>query len=551
MDFRALLQNRTVLIGLIAALVVIGALVIFVPMMSGGGGIQAKKEPVINKPLELFTTKNLGQALEVQALLAREGIKADRRNDGSKSTIYLESYTQSQRDRALLAIVKSGIMDEHTGLEVFDKGDFTSTKQDKKIRLARAINGELSRLIRKIPPIENASVFVSIPDSTIFTSMQKPVTATVQLTVPSGMKLGKEKIKAIKNLLLGSIQGLLVENISITDTNGNVYNSMISTEGKMLDMIEENDRYMKSKVQAQLDRLIGKGNYVVTVSTHLRQVPIEKSSIVYNPSSKTVLSEQKFVENLGDRTQDKNKLSQAVSSYIPANLPQNTSSSQNRNYTRSAQELQYGVTKTQIKEYQGTGIIEDISIAVTLENNAMPPSMTINEFKELVAKSASPKVSAQNVKVAFAETVKPFLASERPVQLPKPESSGNPWWIPVVFLGLALLGGLGFVLQRAKAEAGKHQHEIQDLKEFAQAQAQQIEQFNNATSQIMAQQQELKQTIVEEQQKVQQQVAAQPQPQQAPVAQVDTSFDDISLAAGQYDEEELGDYLKSWIEKED
>ncbi len=51
----------------------------------------------------------------------------------------------------LAAIVRSGIVDQHIGLEIFDNGDFTSTKEDKKnTRLARAINGELARLIRKI-----------------------------------------------------------------------------------------------------------------------------------------------------------------------------------------------------------------------------------------------------------------------------------------------------------------------------------------------------------------------------------------------------------------
>lgn len=71
-----------------------------------------------------------------------------------------------------MAIVQSGLMDQNVGLEVFDKGDFTSTKEDKKIRLTRAINGELSRLIKRIDGVENASVFISIPEQTMFTSMQ-------------------------------------------------------------------------------------------------------------------------------------------------------------------------------------------------------------------------------------------------------------------------------------------------------------------------------------------------------------------------------------------
>ena len=159
-----------------------------------------------------------------------------------------------------MTIVQSGLMDQNVGLEVFDKGDFTSTKEDKKIRLTRAINGELSRLIKRIDGVDNASVFISIPEQTMFTAMQKPVTATVQLVVPVGTKLDQLKVKAITNLLLGSVSGLEAENISISDTNGNVYHSIMNASDEMLARIEENDKYMQQKVQLQLDRRIGKGN---------------------------------------------------------------------------------------------------------------------------------------------------------------------------------------------------------------------------------------------------------------------------------------------------
>src|SRR5574344_1118695 len=230
MDFSKLLENKPLLYGIIGAVVVVLLLSITIGVVSSNKGASGEgivKEKLIKEPLDLLTTDNLGKAIEIQALLAREGITAERRLDGTKSTIYLKEYTSSQRDRALLAIVKSGLMDQNVGLEIFDKGDFTSTKEDKRIRLARAINGELARLIRKIPPIENASVFISIPEQSMFTAMQKPITATVQVTIPSGDKLDQLKVKAVTNLLLGSVTGLVAENISITDTNGNVYTSII------------------------------------------------------------------------------------------------------------------------------------------------------------------------------------------------------------------------------------------------------------------------------------------------------------------------------------
>ena len=158
---------------------------------------------------------------------------------------------------------------------MFDKGDFQSTKDDKRIRLMRAINGELAKLIRKIDPIDNAQVFISVPEQTMFSANQKPVTATVQVQLPPDRSLDPIKVKAIQNLLMGAVQGLKAENISITDTNGRVYASIIDGADDALAKIQENDSYMQQKVSAQLDRLVGKGNHVVTVSTFLTQAPVK------------------------------------------------------------------------------------------------------------------------------------------------------------------------------------------------------------------------------------------------------------------------------------
>ncbi len=548
MDFNKILENKPLVFGIIGGAVAVALLLSVVALFKptaaptpGGGKVSYEANKVIKEELELLTTDNIGKAIELQALLAREGIQAKRRAEGQKSTLYLEKYTQSERDRALLAIVKSGIMDEHMGLEIFDKGDFTSTKQDKKIRLARAINGELSRLIRKIPPIENASVFIAIPDSSLFTSKQSPITATVQVSIPSGTTLERDKVRAIKNLLMGSIPNLRIENISITDTNGTVYKSIESAEDNSITMTEENDQYMKSKVQAQLDKLIGPDKYVVTVSTFLRQIPVERSSVTYDPQNTAVATEQRFSEQLGDQSKDSSKLNQAASVYLPAGLPQGASSATNRNYGREAKELQYNVSQTQTTEYQKPGIIEDISIAVTIDQNALPASISTSELKGLIARAASPKVNPDNVTVVFSEDISPFLASEKPVQLPKPESSGNPWWTVAALLGIGLLAGLFFIMKRAKYEAQKHQKEIEALKKFNEEQSRQIQNFNNTTNQLLAQQTELKKALLEETQKINQN-------QQKSIPKLDTSIEEVAQKTSEYDEEEVGEYLKSWIE---
>lgn len=540
MNLQDLTQNKPLLYGIIGGLVVVLALVITLGItLSSKGDNAAKtvKEKVIKEPLDLLTTDNLGKAIEIQALLAREGIEIKRRVDGTKSTLYLEKYTMSTRDRALLAIVKSGLMDQNVGLEVFDKGDFTSTKEDKRIRLSRAINGELSRLIRKIPPIENASVLVSIPEQTMFAADQKPITATVQVVMPSGEKLDAMKVKAIKNLLLGTVNGLIAENISITDTNGNVYDSIVSADDDLLAKIQENDQYMQQKVKAQLDKLVGKGNYVATVSTYLRESPMDKSTIDFDPNKKTAVTEQTFSEGLGDQTRDSNKGISAVSVYLPNGLPANNAdSSQNRSYSRTARETQYGVAKIQTNEFLKPGVVEDISIAVTLEESSIPPNTTLEEMKVLIAKAASPKAKAENVEIAFTDSLDPFLAGDKPEALPKPDATGNPWWIAIALMLIGLAGGLKYLSGRIKAAQDKQKSEIEMLREKSAEQEKQLRDVNLKAAELIERQTQMAQGLIE-------------QRNQGGIPELNSTIAELTSDLEDFDDDAVAEHVKSWIEK--
>lgn len=566
-DLKQLTENKPLLVTMIISIVAIClVLVMGVAMLAGAGSSNANKsqdgqikkaEKIIkNDPITLFTTDNAGKALEVQALLAREQIKVTKVSNGSKMDLVLKEYTQDQRDQALLAIVKSGLLDEHTGLEIFDKGDFTSTKDDKKIRLIRAINGELARLIRKIPPIENAQVFVSIPEQTFFATDQKPITATVQITMPSGERLDNMKVKAISNLLLGAVHGLESENISITDTNGTVYNSIIGASDDAIAKIEENDKYMQSKVNAQLDKLVGKGSYIATVSTFLTQAPVEKSSILYNPDQKTAVSEQNFKENLGDNQSDNSSTGiNPVSVYVPSGVKTGVSagsSSQDRRYSRTASETQYGVSKTQINEYMGAGIIEEISIAVSIEENAIPTNMSLYELKTLIANAASPKVKPENVSIAFVESNSLVLAPDKENELPEVEESGNPWWVVGAMLLVGLILGLTHIGKKVKDEAKKQEEELEYLRQIAASQDEQLKTMTQQTSTLLAQQEQMSQNFIEQKnqyalalEQVKTAAAAAPQPKRGAL---DDALDELESDFNSMDEDEAVEKIKNWID---
>ena len=554
MDIQEITENKPLFYGIIGGVALLLVLIIMFSIIGASkkssGGADVTKEP-LKEDVNLLTTDNLGKAIEIQALLAKYDIAVSRKLDGTKSILYLKKgdcktgkkacYT-TDRDIALIQIVQSGLMDQNVGLEIFDKGDFTSTKEDKKIRLSRAINGELSRLIRRIDGIENASVFISIPEQTMFTSQQKPVTATVQISLSKdSSKLDQLKVKAITNLLLGSVNGLEAENIAITDTNGNTYHSIMNAEDEMLRRIEENDKYMSAKVSQQLDRLVGQGNYVATVSTFLRQAPVEKFTIDYDPERKASVTEQTFTEGLGDQTTDSNKNVNAVSVYLPNGLPNGSSdSSQNRNYSRSARETQFGVTKTQTNEYIKPGVIEEISIAVTLDKNALPTNTTLEELKELIAKAASPKVSSANVSIAFSDANDPYLASDRPANLPKPDETGNPWWLAVMLCAIGMVLIFRVVSKKVREAEEENKREVEMLRQKNTMQEQQLSDINQRAAQLAQRQSELAQNLLETQR--------QEQLYQLRPVQLADALSNLSAELETVRDQEAGEKIKSWIE---
>ena len=93
MEFLSKLQeNKPLFFGLIAGVALLLVLAIVVPItVSAGnsnkkGDVEVSMEP-IKEDVDLLTTDNLGKALEIQALLAKQVIAASRAVDVTKSRI--------------------------------------------------------------------------------------------------------------------------------------------------------------------------------------------------------------------------------------------------------------------------------------------------------------------------------------------------------------------------------------------------------------------------------------------------------------------------------
>ncbi len=554
-QLQQLLENKKMLaiVGGAVALVIV-LIIVFVVMGSGKKeGSESRK--LTPEEIVLATVDSAGRAIEIQALMAREGVNLIREDaeGGLFSLKFEKSATLDDRDRALVTLVQSGLMDKNVGLELFDKGDLTASREEKRIKLIRARNGELARLIRKIDPIQDAAVFISMPEPTIFKRDMVPPSATVQITLAPGERLSRDKVRSIINLLVGSIENLTASHVSLTDTNGNVYNSVLDAQDEMMSRLEERDRYMESKVKTQLDRLLGQGKYSVTVSTYLREAPKAELSLNYDPQRSSVSKSAAFTENLNANQKGSGMAGGPVSSFIPDEVDVNAAGSEQsqRGYNRNGQEVEYNTGKKQVSEDFVPGMIEEITVAVTVDPDAYPGSMGLEELQGLIARAASPMVNPENVTIATGrdQEVSPVTPQQQ-----QAKEAEIPWWIWAV--GSAVVFILFLLIMRALSKPSQspmemqqfqqHQMELQQLRELAETQAQQIQMTQQQAQQMLQQQQQQLAQLTSQQQ--QQPIQAAANTGALELKQTLTELQK-ALQREEYDEdEELGTEIKSWIE---
>jgi len=120
-----------------------------------------------------------------------------------------------------IKLASSGIpKSSKVGFEIFDKQEFGATDFDQKVKFVRATEGELSRTIESLTPIEKASVHIAIPKDSVFVSKETPPTASVVLRLRPNMALTPAQVLGIKNLVAAAITRLEPENVRIVNENG-------------------------------------------------------------------------------------------------------------------------------------------------------------------------------------------------------------------------------------------------------------------------------------------------------------------------------------------
>ncbi len=157
-----------------------------------------------------------------------------------------------------------------TGYALLDEQGITTSEFQQQTTYRRALEGELSKTLESLDSVNSAIVHVALPEDEVFVTDQAEPTASVLLDLAAGTTLSGEQIQAVTNLVSSSVENMTPEQVTVTDTSGQVLSSpgagISSAAGDARSQVElDTQNRLAANAQQILDRVLGPNRAVVSV----------------------------------------------------------------------------------------------------------------------------------------------------------------------------------------------------------------------------------------------------------------------------------------------
>src|SRR4051794_21484984 len=268
MPFRTLLTNTTPKGKAIMAASAIGVLVLMFVMF------QVASAPSYTTMLTGLDPAETGK---ITAALDTAGVGYKINNNGTALGV-----VKGQIPQARIALAEKGLPGKgQPGFELFDKQKLGASDFQQKVTYQRALEGQIASTIGQVQGVSGAQVSLVLPEDQLFSEEQSPATAAVLLS-GSSTGLDPSAVRGIASLVSSSVKGLKPQNVSITDSSGQLLwpnGDSAAGSGGGASKLTAQSRYnatLQGSLDAMLTQTLGAGKARVQVSSDLN---VDKSTL--------------------------------------------------------------------------------------------------------------------------------------------------------------------------------------------------------------------------------------------------------------------------------
>ena len=210
---------------------------------------------------------------KVTAALDAQGISYKLGSNGTSVAVRRPRWRR-RASRSPSKGVATSALSSQKGFELFDTQKLGASDFQKKVTYQRALEGEIARTIQQVQGVQGAQVQLVLPKDSLFADEATPATAAVMLPAPrTGLERGA--VRGIAQLVASSVKGLKAENVTITDSTGQLLwpqGDGTAGAGGATSKLAAETRYetaMQASLNALLARTLGPGKARVQVKADL------------------------------------------------------------------------------------------------------------------------------------------------------------------------------------------------------------------------------------------------------------------------------------------
>ncbi|PFG37415.1 flagellar M-ring protein FliF [Flavimobilis soli] len=344
------------------------------------------------------------------------------------------------------------------GYSLLDEMGMGSSEFQQSTTYKRAMEGELAKTISAMKGVETASVQLALPEDTVFVAEKADPTASVFVGLRTGQTLDDDQVQAIVHLVSASIENMKPTDVAVIDSTGKVLSAVGvgaagSGSGKQNREYEER---IVSSVQTMLDRIVGPGNAVVSVTADLDFDQVQRTEERFE-SNKDV---QPLTESRTSETYTGGGPNTTSGVLGPDNIAVPTGENEDGEYANESETKTNAVDKiTQVTE-AAPGTVRRQSVSVAVDQNAAA-ALSMAELESLVASAAGVDEERGDVvtvsRMAFdssnASAAQAALAAEREAAA-KAERAALIRTAVMAGLGVVLVIALAVVVARSRKSKG-------------------------------------------------------------------------------------------------
>ena len=319
----------------------------------------------------LYSNLDLKEASQITAQLDQSGVKYEVKGDGSVIFVDRDKVASTRLLLSGKGLPTSGSV----GYEIFDNAPaLGQTDFVQNLNRQRALEGELARTIRSIQGVSFVRVHLVMPKHQLFDDDSETPSAAI-LIATNGGRLSAEQVRAIRNLVAGSVPDLKADRVSIADQQGDLLasegDSGVSPDGAGGGARSQVEERIRRTVKDLVEGVVGAGKARVQVSADLDMARVTTQSEKYDPDGQVVRSTQTSDEKSNENHPNSSGLTSA-SQNVPGAQPGSGSSSDSNASGKQDETTNYEISKTTTTQVTEPGGVKRLSVAVAVDGVSTP-----------------------------------------------------------------------------------------------------------------------------------------------------------------------------------